>query len=425
MKAFSYLYLFLVVTELLSGESLEIATGFDGARRIHGTLLYSGKECSAGTNIRLSRDMHVTAAAGMNTDFFSIGHLGDSGLASEIRNPESTALSRLSERTVFRADLRADSFSRAGLALMPWKARAGVVWEHRERIDAGLIWGLPVNGEHWRLEFLGEGGLLVKVPGDVSWYPDSSGSPGGPFVLLAGRLRYLSSGWSTGLSLMVSGGVSLYPGWLSACSCNYSSGPWRIRFRGMYSSLFFRNADGRYIREQAGGSLDCRYRPSEGLQFAVDYHAGYETAFIDEGNAALGWRFGEIQVSVESDWNCIFFGPETSGTPDLERLKGRLIWDRDYLHLGIQGGFNSSRDWYFRLDSAFPTHGIWLLEPYVEVHGVRENLLLDIRLKGRWDIGRNRLIISIFAGDFGRDWADGPKSAEDFNAEIRWIRKLH
>ena len=68
------------------------------------------------------------------------------------------------------------------------------------------------------------------------------------------------------------------------------------------------------------------------------------------------------------------------------------------------------------------------MEPYAEFHGKINGdeyvPLLNLKLKSRWNIGSNRLIISLFFGDLGRDREDWPKSAGNLEAEIRWIQKF-
>ncbi|MCK5735291.1 MAG: hypothetical protein KAH21_02390 [Spirochaetaceae bacterium] len=402
----------------------------DGSRQFSSTMLYSGSVLSIGTNCSFSRDQSFQLVAGLNAPIFSIGHLGDSGLAAEVRNPEAGGLSRLQERTFFRADLRSESLSRIGIALMFWDARTGVVWERREEIDAGIIWVVPISNETWNLELLGEAGLFRNRINDESWYPDYPWRPEGAFTLISGRLRHFKPGETRGITGILSGGIHLKPGWFSALSYVYSSGPWRLRSRGVYSSEYFRNADGESLDIPLEISFDCRYRPVKGLQLTLDYQSGVKKlhtesrSFSDEGSAAIGWRFGEVQISIESDWRRIFEGKDIVEIPACKRIKGRIIWDHNFLHLGVLGGLEPREGWTLRFEGAFPSHGAWLLEPYLELHNPGNIMLIDVRLKGRWDIGRNRLIFSVFAGDFGRDWDAGPKTKGDFEVEIRWIRKF-
>ncbi len=431
MRHFLFVLLLTLAALSLSGDNIEFSLTLDGVQRWRGLLLYTSPTVSVGTSCRLSPSEIPDVLAGLNTAGFSIGHLGDAGLAAEVRNPGHDSLSRLSERTLFRADLRSLSLSRIGLALMPWNSRAGVVWERREDIDAGVLWAVPVSTESWIFEILGEAGLLREVISDDVWYPDYPWRPDGPFGLVSGRLKHVIHEGSIGLTLMMSGGVNLRPGWLAAISLGHSSGPWRVRSRTVSSSPFFRNADGDRIDVPIGSAFDCRYRPARGFQFTIDYEAGAEILYpesrfyTDEGSVALGWRFGEAQVSLESDWNRIFSRQSEIDIPACRRIKGRIIWDRNFLHLGLLGTLEPQESWAIKLENAFPAQGSWLMETFVEFHKEHGPLLLDIRIKGRWDIGRNRFILSIFIGDLMRDWNDGPASAGDFEAEIRWVRRIH
>ncbi len=428
MKALIFVLIGILSSTYMPGETMEFQLTFDGARRLRGLTLYSGPVLSTGVSCRLNPEDSPVVSAGLNSSVFSIGHLTDTGIAAEVRNPDFKALSRLTERTFYKADLRAESFSRIGMVLMSPSSRAGVAWERRTDIDAGIIWAVPASNESWSLEMLGEAGILRKSIGDDSWYPDSSWRAGGPFGVASLRLRHFHSQESAGLTLMASGGVNLRPGWLTALSYTYASGPWRVRGRAVYSSFYFRNADGEKLELPSGSSFDWRYRPSLGLQFTLDYQGGFDTRYYDEGSAAVGWRFGELQVSVKSVWNRIFSCALPDNPPACGSIKGVMIWDRKYLHLGLSGKLIPYEDWYLRLDGAFPSHGRWLIEPYAEFNGKitggKNVLLLNLRLKCRWNIGSNRFIVSIFAGDIGRDWEEGPKSAGDFEVEIRWIQKF-
>lgn len=429
MKQFLILALIFFSARPAAGESLETSVSRDGAQRCSTLFLYSGNIVSAAVSCRFSPDDLPLAMFGVNTSTFSVGHLGDAGLAAEVRNPGYHSLSRLAEDTVYRADLRSFSKSRIGLALMSRDRRAGVVWERRERIDAGIVWLSPLSLAAWDLEILGEAGLLNEVDSDDTWYPESPGRPPGPFAVISGRIRHHGSTDDYGVTIIVSGGINLRPGWMVAFPLNISSGPLRFRCRSIYSSPDFRNAEGDRLEEPVGAGFDFRYRPSYGLQFAIDYQGGIEvycrdlSRFTDDGSASLGWRFGEIQLSLESDWNFIF-STSTDADPACRRLKGRITWDRKFLHLGLLGGLETGQGWFFRLENSFPAGGPLLVETLAEMHQEAGPLLVDFRIKTRWDIGKNRLVFSVYTGDIPGDWTDGPSSAEDFEVEIRWIRKF-
>jgi len=425
MKVLIAVLYLLSASCLLPGKSLELSLGLDGAGQFRGGSLFTGIGFSTSASCTWSADHIPEAVAGFNNPIFSIGHLGDSGLAAEVRNPDFTALSRLSEKTFCRADLRSESFSRLGLALMLENARGGVVWERRKSIDAGIIWALPLSTETWLIEILGEAGILRTASADEKWYPEDSPAVSGPVALLSCRIRQSAVRERSGLTLIFSGGSNFRPGWLAALSSNYASGPWRLRGRAVYSSVYFRNADGEQLEYPAGLGIDWRFRPSAGLQFTIDYEAGWGRGYADKGSAALGWRFGEVQLSIESDWSRLFLNSyPVEGSP-CSSIKGRITWDRNYLHLGVMGKMKPGEGWYFRLSAAFPAHGRWSLEPSAELHSTGTVLLLDLRFKYLWKIGDHKLILSILAADMGRDWEQGPQSAGDFEMEIRWIQRFH
>jgi len=425
MKVLITVFLILSASCSLPAKSLEFSLGMDGGRQFRGFSLLTGAGFSTSVSCFWSSERIPEIVAGFNNPIFSIGHLGDTGLAAEVRNPDFTVLSRLAERTFYRADLRSESFSRLGLALMSENARAGVVWERRNKIDAGIIWALPLSTETWSIEILGEAGILRVPAADEKWYPENPPAASGPVALLSCRFRQFTLRESGGLTLIYSGARNLRPGWLAALSSNYSHGPWRLRGRAVYSSEFFRNAGGEQLQYSNGVGIDWRYRPTKGLQFTLDYEAGWGRGYSDSGSAALGWRFGDLQLSVESDWRRLFLGSLPGEGSPCSGIRVRLTWDRKYLHLGILGKVKPGEEWFFKLSTVFPAHGRWVLEPSAELHSPGDILLLDLRLKYLWNIGEHKLIISIFAGDMGRDWERGPQSAGDFEMEIRWIQRIH
>lgn len=423
MKFIFLLFFSLVSLGALISESFEVSATVDGSRRYECLMLYSGSKVSIGSTIKLSPEKNVELIGGLNTTGFSVGHLGDSGLASEVRNPGYESLSRLAERTFFSADLRSDSLSRYGVALMDRNNRVGVVWERREAIDAGIIWIKPISFEKLSFETLGEAGLLKSSVSEDSWYSEIPWRAAGPFAIVAGRLKYETKKARLGSTFMFSGGSSLQPGWLASAAMNYSSGPLKYRSRFACSSSAFRNADGERLVVPIGGSFDFRYRPSNGLQLYLEYQGGYGVGYVDEGAAALGWRFGEIQVSLESDWNR-FFSISDSEKEVLRRLKSRVIWDRGLLHAGITGVWVPKEGWSVKIESVLPIHDSWMIESFLIFHKENGPLLFDMKLKTLWNIGKNRFILSILTADLFRDWDDGPSSSGDFEAQLRWIRKI-
>lgn len=423
MKALFFVFFSAVIIRVIFGDSIELSATVDGAGRYDSLVLYSGTRVSAGTTVKFDPESPVEVIGGLNMTGFSVGHLGDSGLASEVRNPGYDSLSRLAERTFYMADLRSDSLSRYGIALMAWEERVGVVWERREAIDAGIIWTVPVSLEEWSFEILGEAGLLRSSESDESWYTQVPWRPAGPFAVAAGRLRYITKKTRLGSTFMFSGGSSLQPGWLTSAAMNYFAGPLQFRSRFSYSTPTFRNADGERLVVPIGGSFDFRYRPSKGIQIYIEYQGGYGSEYVDEGGAALGWRFGELQVSIESYWNH-FFSTIDSSLQDCRRLKSRVLWDRGLLHAGITGTWAPKEGWSLKVENIFPIHDSWLIESFLVCHREKGPLLFDFKIKTYWIVGKNSFVFSIFTGDLLRDWDDGPSSSGDFEAQLRWIRKF-
>jgi hypothetical protein len=299
------------------------------------------------------------------------------------------------------------------------------VWEHREEIDAGIIWGVPVRLDRWCLELLGEAGLLRHPVSEDTWYTVKKWRCEGPFGIGAARLRFKTNRLAVGTSFMLSGGASLNPGWLSSFASDYASGPLRFRSRLFCSSPFFRNAEGETLDVPLGGSFDFRYRPPEGIQISAEYEGGLANDYEDAAGAALGWRFGEIQVSVETDWNRLFYDSVSdSDLSACRRLKTRFVWDRGYYHIGILGALEPDHGWSLKLENSIPIHSSRQIDFYLLLHQENGPLLYDFKIKGRWDIGKNSIIVSVFTGDLLRDWKNGPSSSGDFLAELRWVRKL-
>lgn len=423
MKTLLFLIFSVVIIGTIFSNSFELSATVDGANRYKSFALYSGSRVSTGTTLKIESQSPVEVIAGLNTTGFSIGPLDDSGLASELRNPGYESLSRLAERTYYMADLRSVSFSSYGVAVMTKDRRVGVVWQRREAIDAGIIWIEPVSRDYWSFEVLGEAGLLRTSESDNTWYTSSHWRPAGPFAIVAGRLRYQPNNTRVGTTFMFSGGSSLQPGWLSSAAMNYFSGPLQFRSRFAYSTPAFRNADGERLEIPIGGSFDFRYRPSAGIQIYLEYQGGFSLEYVDEGAAALGWRFGEIQVSLESDWNH-FFSDADPDEQDFRRLKGRLIWDRGLFHAGFSGIWVPNESWSLKLENVSPINESWLIESFFVCHRENGPLLFDFRIKIFRTVGKNQFILSIFAGDLPRDWNNGPSSSGDFEAQLRWIRKF-
>jgi hypothetical protein len=281
---------------ILDGETLETTASMDGTERLTTGIVIQGSDYSLGASYRFVPEYPNDFMLGLNTSLVSLGHLSDAGLASEVRNPGADALGRLSERTFYRSDVRSVSRSRIGIAVMPWDGRAGVSWERRENLNAGILWAVPVKTELFELEILGEAAHLMESEVDEGWYPDRDGTPAGSLGIAALRWRFDFEKYVLGMSSIVSAGSGFRPGMLCSLSMGVSEGPWRIRSRSIYSTPYFRSAEGDRTECRVESAMDWRRRPAHGFRFGVDYHAGSHRRFPaghqfeDEGRLSFGWK---------------------------------------------------------------------------------------------------------------------------------------
>ena len=410
----------------LSGDTFETSYSCDGGMRMTGTVLYRGKSLSSGAHYRYSPEDSDDFMAGFNCRALSVGHLGDAGLAAEMRNPGSGALARFGERTFVRADLRSLSRSRLGMAYMPFKERVGLCLEKREEIESISLWVIPLAGDYWTSDVMCE---LISTSGeepDDAWYPEDDGMPAGLVSILGTRLGYHRGGWNIGITGMTSRGKAIRPGYLAALTWIYSEGAWRLRSRTVMAGKYFRSAD----MENPDGLLetgfDCRYRPKRGIRFDLGYEAREKKdeygipGFSDEGSLACGWDFGEILLSAETTWNRIGSKP-IDDEQYLRRVKASFQWNRGLISFGFAGIIEPSLSWRITGESAFPSSGPFLLRTKIEVHKETDPILVDIGIKCRWNLGSDKLLIELEFSDLPRDWNPSPSSTGDFGCGIRYI----
>lgn len=404
--------------------SIDSSLAYDGSGRWRGYGILNANSWSFGAAGRWDPAAEITGMAGINSALLTLGHLSDAGLAAEVRNPECGALSRLSERTVFRADLRSFSASRFGIVLSPWEGRVGVGWERRANIDTGLIWASPIHTDFWHLELLWAYGMLApKAPKD-DWYPDESSHPGGPFAAYAVRNRFEKGPWRAALTGIVSSGVNFRPGFLLAGAAGLSIGPWKTRLRGTWSTEFYRNAEGELPSVPVGVAWDGRLSPKRGFLLAAGFHlplwtyqrnssGSNETAWID-----LGWRFASLEVRARLEWNGL------TRRPDPQKIAGKVKWKQGRLLLEVNGSWDFIRDWSIRLKGEWKLNAVCSLETAIEVH--RETaLLIDGRIGFSLRYAKGKFTLNCAAADFPRDWEGGPESAGDLDIEFRWMHKFH
>ncbi|MDF1566509.1 MAG: hypothetical protein P1P77_00660 [Spirochaetaceae bacterium] len=413
---------------IIGGETLETIASMDGAERFITGVVIRGPAYSLGASYRFVPECPNDFMLGLNTSLVSLGHLSDAGLASEVRNPDADALGRLSERTFYRSDVRSVSRSRIGIAVMPWDGRAGVSWERRENLDAGILWAVPVKTELFELELLGEAAHLRESDVDAGWYPDTEGTPAGSLGIAALRWRFYSGKYVLGMSSIASAGGTLRPGVLCSLSLGVSGGPWRFRSRSIYTTPYFRSADGERTECRLESAMDWRRRPAHGFRFGIDYRAGSHHRFPvghqyeDEGSLSFGWKFEFLQLDVTTDWNRIVSPPSLE--EDTRKFKKcsfsmRLFSPNGYVEGSVK--YDVEDLWKASFGLGCQEIGPFSGSMNTSLRTVDDGLLWDIGMKCRCRFGPNEIIMRVFLADLPDDWNRGqPVDAGDFNVEIRW-----
>jgi len=427
MKSLLPVFLLFVVFQLGS-ESFEVSTTVEGVHRWSGLLLYSGRKISGALTFKLAKNNSSMFMFGFNTPFFSAGHLGDMGLVAEVRKPAYDSSSRLLEKTRYRANLRSDSSSRIGVALMPLDSRIGIAWDRRQDVDAGIVWVVPVLSDSWNFEALGLAAMLHSAISDDAWYPRKLQRAESLLGIVSSRLRYSLSNSDLGMTIIASGGTNIRAGYLVGWSINTANGPWGLLFRAIYSSSYFHSAEGRRLKVPIGGKFGLRFKPGMGLQFSMDYNAGLERAFLnpwrftDKGSVGLGWNFSELRFFLSSDWKYAFSRKYEKDV--IRRIKLKIDWDRKFYSFGLSGVVEPYEGWYVKLEGEVPVTDLWKLGAFMKLHETTGAFLLDFRIKGAWKIGDSQFIMLVHVRDLVRDWHHGPSAAGDLKVNLRWIRKL-
>jgi len=428
MKLLLSVFLLFTAFQLQGVERFEVSTTIDSIHRWRGLFLYSGKKISGALTFKLTKNNNSMFMFGFNTHFFSAGHLENTGLAAEVRNPKHNSSPRLVEKTRYRANLRLDSKSRIGVALMPLDSRIGAVWERRRDVDKGVVWGVPILTDSWNFEVLGLIAMLRSAISDNSWYPQRPQRAESSLGIISSRLRYSFSKSDTGVTAIVSGGSNLRPGYLLSWSINTSDGPWGFFSRSIYSSPYFHNAEGKRLEIPIGGRFGLKFKPKKGFQFSVGYKAGLERffpktwRFTDEGSVGLGWNFSELRFFLSSDWGYVFSRKYEEGV--IQRIKLGIDWHRKLYSLGLSGAIEPYERWHVKLEGRIPITDLWKLGTFIKLREAAGSLLLDFRIRGTWDIADDQLIIMAHVRDLVRDWHRGPSTAGDLVISLRWIRRL-
>lgn len=365
---------------------------------------------------------------GFNAPYFSMGHLEDAGLAAEVRNPKHDSSPRLVEKTRYRANLRSDSSSRIGVALMPFDFRMGVVWERRQDVDGGIVWLVPILTDSWNLEVLGVISMLRSAISDNSWYPQKLQRAESSLGIVSSRLGYSFSKSDTGITAIVSGGTNLRVGYLIGWSIKTSDGPWGFFFRSIYSSSYFHSAEGKRLEIPTGGRFGLQFKPRKGFQFSASYNGGLERfypepwRFTDKGSIGLGWNFSEWRFFLSSDWRYVFSSKYEKDV--IRRIKLGIDWDKKHYSLGLSSAIEPYGGWYVKLEGGVPITNLWKLGAFVRLRETVRTLLADFKIKGTWDMTDNQFIIVVHVRDLLRDWHQGPSTPGDLVLSLRWVRKL-
>ena len=419
----------LIRIPAVASETLETSTGFDGHLGYRGHAVYARPSFSCGASFRRMADGTFEVMGGLNSGVLVAGHLSDSGLASEVRNPGCSALGRLTERTGFRADLRSFSDSRFGICAALPGGRAGAAWERRNEGEFGLLWAVPVSGRRWTWELLCESGRLGPSSTDDSWYPDEAATGEGDLSLAASRIRCRSRGRDFSATMLASASRCFRPGVSTALSARISTGPWLVRTRVVYASEFFRDAGGERAEGPVGAALDLKYAPLRGLQCDVDYEIRLDSCFLapsvweDEGKSRLGWRFARWRILSTVDWNAVAVRvTNDSDIPYVRSVGMTCEYTTSRLDLCLGLRYGPEGIWLVDFDAAYDPSGPWetTFGTSMEINdsGVPT---ADVGLDWKLRMETNVLKISMDFGDLLRDWEHGPRNAGDFDLSIRWI----
>jgi len=420
--------LLFAVFRLSGAERFEISTTVESVHRWRGSFLYSGKKISGALVFKLSENNDSIFMFGFNTYFFSAGHLENAGLAAEVGNPKHDSFPRLVEKTRYRANLRSDSKSRIGVALMPLDSRIGVVWERQRDADKGVVWMVPVLTDSWNFEVLGLIAMLRSAISDDRWHPQKLQRAESSLGIISSRLRYSFSKTDTGMTTIVSGGANLRPGYLLSWSINTSDGPWGFHFRGIYSSAYFHSGEGKRLEVPIGGRFGLQLKPREGFRFSVGYKGGMERSFpqprhfTDEGSVGLGWNFSELKFFLSSDWGYVF--SKRNEEDVIQRIKLGIDWYRKPYSVGLSSAVKPYGGGYVEIRGRIPIMNLWTLGALIKLREAAGTLLLNFRIRGTWDTKDNQFVMMIHMRDLGRDWHRGPSTADDLVISLKWIRKL-
>ena len=430
---------------LHANRNIESALGFDGAGRLrtHGIFRWGDWQLGlglrlpllSGSGAALGRPGPLEAAGGLNSPWITLGSLSDSGLAAELRNPGYGSLSRLGQRTVYRADLRAVSAPRFGILLHHPGGRYGGGWEKRKSGQYFRAWAVPLELDRWSAEFFIEAASLHPLKAEKKWYPAlhmRTRRPAAEAGIAGLRIRGAARGWNWGVTALGSAGSVYRPGVLASAALKWTSSAWRLRFRGSWGSDFFRNADGRRVSGSRGAAADFHYRPARGplasLNGRIPFMQSPGTR-MPGGRAGLtlGWRTRIWRLEFEAQWKRISI---IMPSPQLSLLAAEAALQGSSAALTIRWSLkypvnSAPHNHALRLEARLRTGALvrWKLISRLRWNTARHTLL-DIGLLWHIRLQRHRLSAALFFGDIPRDWSEGPSGSGDFRITLTWRIKL-
>lgn len=419
---------------LHADRNIESGLGFDGAGRLRTHGIFRWGEWHLGIGVRLPLVSGTgaagagpgpsTAAGGLNSPWITLGSLSDSGLAAELRNPGYGSLSRLGQRTVYQADLRAVSAPRFGILVHHPGGRYGGGWEKRKSGQYFRVWAVPLEFNRWSAELFIEGASLYSLKADKRWYPALRPRPAAESGIAGLRIRGGERGWKWGVTALGSVGSVYRPGVLASGALKWSRAAWRFRFRGSWGSDFFRNADGRRVSGSRGAAADFRYRPARGPLASLHGRLPFARApgtRMEGGRAgfSLGWRTNLWRLEFKAQWKRIIMP-----SPELSLLAAEADLEGSAAGLTIRWNWKYPLEHALRLEARLRTSALGRWKLTSKLRWNARHTLLDIGL--RWHIGlhRHRLSATLFFGDIPRDWTDGLSGAGDFRFTVNWAVKL-
>lgn len=437
---------------LYSNRNIESALGMDGAGRLeaHGILRWGKWAVGIGARLPLFFDGEgaggwaagVRAAGGVNSPWLTLGSLSAGGLAAEVRNPGYAGLSRLGERTMYRANIRAVSMRRFGIAVHHPGGRYGGGWEKRKSGEYFRVWALPLVLDSLSAELFIEGGLSYSSRGDKRWYPGIQPRPGGRIGIAGLRIRGAAGRWRWGLTALGSAGQAYRPGFMGSGSLTWTKAAWRFRLRTAWGSDFFRNAEGRRVSASRGAAGDAHYRPAAGPQAALGFRlpfAGVPGTRTESGGVRtlLGWRFDLLNLgfsmSLEARWNRIMLIPDAE-SPVLSLLAAEMDagaasgvtirWTWKYPESGLSAPPGSPGGQAVHLEVRLRAGRLQRWKLISKLHWNAERTLLDIGMRWHIDAAPHRLSLALSLRDIPRDWIPGPSGAGDLRITVTWGMKL-